>query len=58
MGGGITPLQRCSQCILQPQSTGQSTLLNRLKYNRAFFHIIFFLSFPLFFFFFFLAGAV
>ena len=23
-GGGLTPLQRCSQCILQPQLTGQS----------------------------------
>ena len=22
-GGGLTPLQRCSQCILQPQPTGQ-----------------------------------
>ena len=22
-GGGLTPQQRCSQCILQPQSTGQ-----------------------------------
>ena len=23
-GGGLTPLQRCSQCILQPQPTGQT----------------------------------
>ena len=23
LGGGLTPLQRCSQCILQPQQTGQ-----------------------------------
>ena len=23
--GGLTPLQRCSQCILQPQPTGQAT---------------------------------
>ena len=23
LGGGLTPLQRCSQCILQPQLTGQ-----------------------------------
>ena len=23
-GGGLTPLQMCSQCILQPQPTGQS----------------------------------
>ena len=22
-GGGLTPLQRCSQCILQPQSIGE-----------------------------------
>ena len=27
-GGGLTPLQRCSQCILQPQLTGQYTDLN------------------------------
>ena len=27
-GGGLTPLQRCSQCILQPQPTGQYTELN------------------------------
>ena len=26
--GGLTPLQRCSQCILQPQPTGQYTELN------------------------------
>ena len=25
--GGLTPLQRCSQCILQPQPTGQSDVL-------------------------------
>ena len=25
LGGGLTPLQRCSQCILQPQPTGQYT---------------------------------
>ena len=25
-GGGLTPLQRCSQCILQPQLTGQSNI--------------------------------
>ena len=24
LGGGLTALQRCSQCILQPQLTGQS----------------------------------
>ena len=23
VGGGLTPLQRCNQCILQPQLTGQ-----------------------------------
>ena len=28
LGGGLTPLQRCSQCILQPQLTGQYTNLN------------------------------
>ena len=27
-GGGFTPLQRCSWCILQPQLTGQYTELN------------------------------
>ena len=27
-GGGLTPLQRSSRCILQPQSTGQYTELN------------------------------
>ena len=27
-GGGLTPLQRCSWCILQPQPTGQYTELN------------------------------
>ena len=27
MGGGLTPLQRCCQCILQPQLTGQSTYI-------------------------------
>ena len=26
--GGLNPLQRCSQCILQPQPTGQYTELN------------------------------
>ena len=26
LGGGLTPLQRCSQCILQPQPTGQEEL--------------------------------
>ena len=24
VGGGLTPLQRCSRCILQPQPTGQN----------------------------------
>ena len=28
LGGGLTPLQRCSQCILQTQPTGQYTGLN------------------------------
>ena len=23
IGGGLTPLQKCSRCILQPQPTGQ-----------------------------------
>ena len=27
VGGGLTPLQRCSQCILQPQPTGQEWYL-------------------------------
>ena len=27
-GGGLTPLQRCSQCILQPQLTGQDLMPN------------------------------
>ena len=27
-GGGLTPLQRCNQCILQPQHTGQYTELD------------------------------
>ena len=26
LGGGLTPLQRCSQCILQPKLTGQCIL--------------------------------
>ena len=26
--GGLTSLQRCSRCILQPQPTGQYTELN------------------------------
>ena len=26
LGGGLTPLQRCSQCILKPQPTGQYTV--------------------------------
>ena len=28
LGEGLTPLQRCSHCILQPQLTGQYTELN------------------------------
>ena len=28
LAGGLTPLQTCSQCILQPQPTGQYTALN------------------------------
>ena len=24
-GGGLTPMQRCSQCILQPQPTGKDS---------------------------------
>ena len=35
LGGGLTPLQRCSQCILQPQPTGQDkfviSFLNELE---------------------------
>ena len=27
LGGGLTPLQRCSQCILQPQLTGQTSFV-------------------------------
>ena len=27
LGGGLTPLQRCSQCILQPQPTGPQDIL-------------------------------
>ena len=27
-GGGLTPLQRCSRCILQPQPTGKYTELH------------------------------
>ena len=27
MGGGLTPLQRRSQCILQPQLTGQISVV-------------------------------
>ena len=27
MGGGLTPLQRSSRCILQPQPTGQKVYL-------------------------------
>ena len=30
LGVGLTPLQRCSQCILQPQLTGQPGDLRRL----------------------------
>ena len=26
LGGGLTPLQRCSRCILQPQPTGQTCI--------------------------------
>ena len=26
LGGGLIPLQRCSQCILQPQPTGQESI--------------------------------
>ena len=43
MGGGLTPLQRSSQCILQPQSTRQprksfykiSTVVIRIEYTKA-----------------------
>ena len=30
-GGGLTPLQRSSQCILQPQPTGQEKLEQQLN---------------------------
>ena len=30
-GGGLIPLQRCSQCILQPQLTGQSSCCIAIK---------------------------
>ena len=30
--GGLTPLQRCSQCILQPQLTGQAGALGNAEY--------------------------
>ena len=38
LGGGVPPLQRCSQCILQPQLTGQtqieySFIESNLKYQ-------------------------
>ena len=29
MGGGLTPLQRSSRCILQPQLTGQREFMER-----------------------------
>ena len=32
--GGLTPLQRCSQCILHPQLTGQGWNLKYLYKNR------------------------
>ena len=31
MGGGLTPLQRCSQCIPQPQLTGQCKIEKAFK---------------------------
>ena len=30
--GGLTPLQRCSRCILQPQPTGQYTKLKSKQF--------------------------
>ena len=30
LGGGLTPLQRCSRCILQPQPTGQANIVELL----------------------------
>ena len=33
-GGGLTPLQRCSQCILQPQLTGQGLFLAKPCHDR------------------------
>ena len=31
LGVGLTPLQRCCQCILQPQPTGQSSIWSYLS---------------------------
>ena len=36
--GGLTPLQRCSQCILQPQPTGQGSsmkLVDKFTYQGS-----------------------
>ena len=41
LGGGLTPLQRCSRCILQPQSTGQSIFCDDLiNYTLIIAHIL------------------
>ena len=36
-GGGLTPLQRCSRRILQPQPTGR--VISKVKWNKVFFWI-------------------
>ena len=41
-GGGLTPLQRCSQCILQPQLTGQFPLFSE---DCLFFILFYFILF-------------
>ncbi len=38
--GGLTPLQRCSQCILQPQLTGHIGLLGYLMPNALYTYIL------------------
>ena len=39
-GGGLTPLQRSSQCILQPQPTGQSPSDVLMSYPRHLFTLL------------------
>ena len=34
--GGLTPLQRCSQCILQPQPTGLHIIVRKLQVLRSY----------------------